>query len=150
MVLFLSRIFYLAFFFFFNLAFSSFLSHIFQFLSRIFFFFFISHFLVFYLAFSISHFLVFFYYAFSISHFLFFFLSRIFYLAFSSFSYLAFSMWHFLVFYLAFTVFFFLHPGLSRMSPTGFRRNQRKMQEKYIFQTVPEHEKHRLSRALLT
>ena len=27
--------------------------------------------------------------------------------------------------------------------------NQRKMQEKYIFQTVPEHEKHRLSRALL-
>ena len=29
-------------------------------------------------------------------------------------------------------------------------RNQRKMQEKYIFQAVPEHEKHRLPRALLT
>ena len=28
--------------------------------------------------------------------------------------------------------------------------NHRKMQEKYIFQTVPEHEKYRLSRALLT
>ena len=28
--------------------------------------------------------------------------------------------------------------------------NQRKMQEKYIFQTVPEHEKHRLSRAFVT
>ena len=27
--------------------------------------------------------------------------------------------------------------------------NQRKMQEKYIFQTVPEHEKHRLSRAFV-
>ena len=27
--------------------------------------------------------------------------------------------------------------------------NQRKMQENYIFQTVPEHEKHRLSRAFV-
>ena len=27
--------------------------------------------------------------------------------------------------------------------------NQRKMQEKYIFQSVPEHEKHRLSRAFV-